>query len=80
MGELADQIAEQINALPEGRYLTAKGLLHMGNRPAVDQALSRLTRSGRILRLSRGLYVQPVKSQFGSRPPSASKTLEALTA
>ncbi len=75
---LVEQIVEQIRALPEGRYLTAKELLHLGSRPAVDQALSRLARSGRLIRVSRGLYVRPIQGQFGSRPPAASKTVEAL--
>lgn len=75
---LAEQIVHQISALPEGRYLSAKELLHLGQRAAVDQALSRLTKSGCLLRVSRGLYVQPIQGQFGSRPPAASKTIEAL--
>ena len=78
MHGLVEQIVEQIRALPEGRYLTAKELLHLGSRPAVDQALSRLARSGRLIRVSRGLYVRPIQGQFGSRPPAASKTVEAL--
>jgi hypothetical protein len=28
--------------LPEGAAVSAKGLLHLGNRAAIDQALSRL--------------------------------------
>lgn len=80
MSRLVEQIVEQISALPEGRYLTAKELLHLGNRAAVDQALSRLARSGRLIRVGRGLYVQPIQGQFGSRPPAASKTVEALGA
>ena len=80
MGGLAEQIVEQIGALPEGRYLTAKELLHLGNRAAVDQALSRLAKSGRLIRVGRGLYVQPIQGQFGTRPPAASKTVEALGA
>jgi hypothetical protein len=31
MSGLVEQIGEQISALPEGRYLTAKELLHLGN-------------------------------------------------
>ncbi len=80
MSELVERVIEQISASPEGRYLSAKELLHLGKRAAVDQALSRLTKSGRLLRVSRGLYVQPVQGQFGARPPAVSKTVEALTA
>ena len=60
--------------------MTAKGLLHLGSRAAVDQTLSRLSRSGELLRLGRGLYVLPVESRFGGRPPSVEKTVKAFAA
>ncbi len=65
---------------PEGVPVMAKGLLHLGSRAAVDQSLSRLSRSGELLRLGRGLYVLPVKSRFGSRAPSVEKTVKAFAA
>ena len=65
---------------PEGVPLTAKGLLHLGSRAAVDQTLSRLARSGDLLRAGRGLYVLPVEGRFGNRAPSLQKTAEALAA
>src|SRR5262249_46749556 len=60
--------------------ITAKELLHLGNRAAVDQALSRLARRGSLIRASRGAYIRPVESRFGTRPPMASKVVEALAA
>ena len=49
MERLSEQIIQQAAALPEGTPLAAKGLLHLGSRAAVDQALSRLTdRAGGI--------------------------------
>ena len=60
--------------------MSAKGLLHLGSRAAVDQALSRLARRNDLLRAGRGLYVLPVKGRFGSRAPSVRKTVEALAA
>ncbi len=80
MSGLVEQIVEQISDVPEGRYLTAKELLHLGNRAAVDQALSRLARRGQLIRVGRGLYVQPIQGLFGYRPAAASKTVEALGA
>ena len=56
MSGLVEQIVEQISDVPEGRYLTAKELLHLGNRAAVDQALSRLARRGQLIRVGRGLH------------------------
>ncbi|MEN3364531.1 MAG: hypothetical protein V7606_1805, partial [Burkholderiales bacterium] len=39
---LAKTVMEHASGLPEGTPLTAKELLHFGNRAAVDQVLSRL--------------------------------------
>ncbi len=65
-------------ALPEGATLSAKELLHLGERAAVDQALSRLVKRGEILRVRRGLFVLPVKTRFGERVPSASTVVENI--
>ena len=47
-GGTAKRILALVEALPEGATLSAKALLHLGGRAAVDQALSRLARSGRF--------------------------------
>ncbi|MDC0711793.1 DUF6088 family protein [Stigmatella sp. ncwal1] len=69
---------KRASELPEGTPIVAKEFLHLGRRAAVDQALSRLRRSNRLLRVERGVYVQPVETRFGVRPPSVSKVVEAL--
>ena len=74
------RIAEYFNRLPEGTPVVAKELLHLGARAAVDQALSRLVRRGALIRAGRGIYVRPVVSRFGIRPPMASKVVEAVAA
>jgi hypothetical protein len=78
MQTLAQQIQEIAARLPEGVPLAAKELLHLGSRAAVDQALSRLVKRGALLRAGRGIYVVPVTSRFGSRAPSANKTIEGF--
>ena len=80
MAKLNEAILHYARNQPEGVPVSAKGLLHLGSRAAVDQALSRLTRCGDLLRAGRGLYLLPVKSRFGSRAPSVRKTVEALAA
>lgn len=65
---------------PEGRVLSPKEFLHMGNRTAVDQALSRLYRDGHLIRVGRGAYVAPLRGRGGSRAPSANKVVESLAA
>lgn len=76
MSNLAQQILTRAVALPEGASLSAKALLHLGSRAAVDQALSRLMRSGALLRAGRGVYVLPVKGRFGARAPEVAKVVQ----
>ena len=78
MEHLSEKIMKHAAALPEGAPIVAKALLHLGNRAAVDQALSRLVRRGALLRAGRGLYVRPVETRFGTRAPSAEKVVSAL--
>ena len=47
---------------------------------AVDQALSRLARSGRLMRICQGIYMQPVETRFGRCAPGVDKGIEALAA
>jgi hypothetical protein len=77
---LSRAILDQARQQPEGATLTAKALLHLGGRAAVDQALSRLARRGELVRIFRGLYVLPVEGRFGRRSPSVAKTVAALAA
>lgn len=78
MPNVTEQILERARALAEGAPLRAKELLHLGSRAAIDQALSRLVKAGQLLRAGRGLYVRPVETRFGVRPPSIPKVIEAL--
>ena len=78
MQRLTEEILEHSRTVPEGALLTAKGLLHLGQRAAVDQALSRLARRGKLLRAGRGLYVRPVESRFGARAPTTEKVVAGL--
>ena len=80
MEVLATRIMEHGNGLPEGTPVVAKELLHLGSRAAVDQALSHLVRRGALMRAGRGIYVRPIESRFGTRPPVASKVVEAIAA
>lgn len=80
MKPLMGAIIEYTEQLSEGTPVGAKELLHLGTRAAVDQALSRLARSARLLRIGRGLYVRPLATRFGTRAPAVSKVVEALAA
>lgn len=76
MSNLAQQVLTHAAALPEGASLSAKALLHLGSRAAVDQALSRLARSGKLLRAGRGIYVLPLTGKFGTRAPEVAKVVQ----
>ena len=79
MLSLTDRIAQHSATLPEGAPLCPNGLLHLGSRAAVDQALARLARRGRLLRVCQGVYVRPVQTRFGSRPPAIEKVVGWLS-
>ncbi len=80
MNSLSKQILAYAESQPEGTPLTAKGLLHLANRAAIDQTFSRLARNGEFMRLGRGVYVRPIKTKFGTRSPFAEKVIEHFAA
>ena len=74
--QLITQLAEES---PEGTPLCSNALLGLGKRAAVDQALSRLARNGQLLRVGQGVYMKPVATKFGLRPPAVEKAIPALS-
>jgi hypothetical protein len=70
MAVLSEQILEAAGKRPEGSLLAAKQFLALGKRDAVDQALRRLAARGQLVKITRGRYALPVRSRFGTRPPS----------
>ena len=80
MRSLPSQIMSRAGDSPEGTLLCPSALLHMGGRAAVDQALSRLVRKGELMRIYQGVYVRPVQTRFGTRPPALDKVLASLSA
>ena len=79
MPSLPLQIINYAAESPEGTLLCPSALLHLGSRAAVDQALSRLARKGGLLRVCQGVYVWPVQTRFGPRPPAVEKVLASLS-
>jgi hypothetical protein len=78
MTSAPETIVKYIENMPEGATISARSLLHLGSRAAVDQALSRLVRKGWLMRVARGVYVCPVEGRFGVRPPSPAKVVETF--
>ncbi len=80
MSHLAENILSAARVMPEVSLLSPKMFLHLGSRVAVDKTLSRLTQEGKLLRVSRGVYVAPHQGRFGSRPPSTESVVRAIEA
>lgn len=51
-------VRRYIRELPLGRIFTTREFLSFGSRAAIDQALYRLVKDGRIIRLARGMFVR----------------------
>ena len=80
MPSLPRMVMEHADESPEGTLLCPNTLLHLGSRAAVDQALSRLSRNGRLNRVCQGVYVRPVETRFGPRSPGVEKVIASLAA
>ncbi len=78
MPSLPRQIEDYAATLPEGAPLCPSALLHLGTRAAVDQALSRLARRGRLMRICQGVYMRPIETRFGTCSPAMEKVIPAL--
>ena len=69
MTGIADKIFNRVRAHGKGKWVcTPKDFLDIGSRAAVDQALSRLVKTGQIRRVGRGLYDLPRISLALNRP------------
>lgn len=76
---ITQQINHRVTGRGRGGVFTPSDFLDIGSRAAVDQALSRLTRAGRLRRLARGLYDYPrVDPQLGPLSPSTDVVANAL--
>ncbi|NJM67153.1 MAG: type IV toxin-antitoxin system AbiEi family antitoxin domain-containing protein [Acaryochloris sp. RU_4_1] len=81
MISLMDKIKRRIRAHGRGKWVcTPKDFLDLGNRSAVDQALSRLAKSGILRRIGRGLYDFPRNSRVLNRPapPNVDAAVNAI--
>ena len=79
MFAVSETILKRIYAKGRGHVFTPKSFLDLGARAAVDQALSRLARRGKIRRIARGLYDYPkVHSILGTLSPDAECIAQVL--
>lgn len=79
MPSMSEKIMNYAEGLPEGAVICPDALSHLGNRPAIHQALSRLVRRSRLMRVYRGVYVSTIKAHFGYCPPDFNKVIDAFS-
>jgi hypothetical protein len=83
MKSTVDQIMNKVRVRGRGKWVfTPKDFLGLGSsRAAVDRALSRLVKSGKLRRIGRGLYDFPRQSGIlnGSAPASMDATVQAIS-
>src|ERR1700674_1411987 len=78
-GRVTQQIGQRVTAKGRGAVFTPNDFLDLGPRAAVDQALSRMARAGRLRRVARGLYDYPrMDPQLGPLTPSTDAVAQAL--
>lgn len=69
MTGISDRIMQRVSVHDSGKWVcTPKDFLYLGSREAVDQALSRLVKAGRLRRVGHGLYDRPRISNVLNRP------------
>jgi hypothetical protein len=73
------KVQQYVQKTPRGQPFTTSALMGFGARAAVDQALSRLTATGKVVRLTRGVYVRPEENRFvGQVLPEPFKVAEVI--
>jgi len=76
---ISNKINRLINRAKPGDVLTTQDMLRFGSRGAVDNALSRLVKTGRVVRLAHGMYYLPkVSPRIGPLSPSLDQIASAL--
>jgi len=74
-----DRILKRARARGRGYVFTPSDYLDVAGRSAIDQALSRLAKSGQLRRLARGLYDFPkVHPKLGPLSPTPDDVAQAL--
>jgi len=59
---VSKEIEKKIKGLKRGKPFGSSNFLNLGSRAAVDQALWRLVKTGKITRIKNGVFVKPEKN------------------
>jgi hypothetical protein len=76
---IENKILAKMKKAKRGKIFFAKDFAAMGNYKASSKALERLANQGEIVRVSRGIYTIPAKSElFGTITPSFDSVVRAI--
>lgn len=80
MQSVKQKILASIQGHNKGFAFCGKDFLHLGSRSSVDEALSSLCSTGKIRRVTRGIYDVPVYSDFlkCTASPDVSQVIKAM--
>lgn len=78
--DLKTAVKDRMSTAAPSTVWTPQDFLDLGSRDAVDQALHRLTRTGNIRRIARGLYDRPAANKLTGKPsnPNPRSVVDAL--
>src|ERR1700684_1108541 len=81
MSDLGSRLLGRVELAPAGAVFSPRMFADLGNRAAVDQALSRLTKAGKIRRIARGVYdiprTHPTLGALSPDPDAIAKSIAA---
>src|ERR1035437_9920315 len=81
MVDLGSRLLGRVKSAPAGAVFSPRMFNDLGNRAAVDQALSRLTKAGKIRRMARGVYdipkEHPTLGALSPDPDAVAKSIAA---
>lgn len=77
---IAKQLIEEINKMPDGKPFNAAAFRHLGKTENIRKILSRLVKSGQIVRLAHGTYCKPkLVPVVGITLPSIKEIAKSIT-
>lgn len=77
---VAETISNRIKRMRKGRPFASTMFVQVGPRTSVDQALSRLVKSGSLERITRGVYMRPKQNKYiGKVRPNPLTVVEVIT-
>ena len=72
-------IQQRVKTYKKGKPFAIKSFLNLGSRNSVDQAFSRLVKSGEVTRVKNGIYVRPKINRFvGKVIPEIPKVISVI--